>query len=282
MFGAYGMGVPPSFLEDNLHPSDPVPSNVDPSTISYAGEFSLGPLGFFMSNPRPAVEMSDSGVAISAHAVMYAEPDESDYPGYAAVETVVIRLNTSFTPNGRFPVYSNRTLPDVNGTETRIGYDAAVCLQKYDPWIIETYNTSIVSPSTLRIVDKGYGIASPSPSGKIRGAAIASTRFLNTTGKDVAFWVAHSNGVNQIWKDNDRGSNYVPSPTVGLTMPPHATLLLTSTYSPGRFFHRRRWTRRIRRTLSGTACHHPSTGRRGQFSTIPRGVGTRRRTIVRG
>jgi hypothetical protein len=142
LFGVYGMDVPPSFLEDNLDASDPIPSGVDPSTISYA------------------VRMSDTGVAIGSHAVMYAEPDTSDYPGYTAVETVVIRLNTSFTPNGRFPVFSNRTMPDVNGTETRIGYDAAVCLQKYEPWIVETYNTSIVSPTTLRIVDKGYGITS--------------------------------------------------------------------------------------------------------------------------
>jgi len=205
--------------------------------------------------------MADTGVGISADAVMYAEPDGTDYPGYTAVETVVIRLNTSFTPSGRFPVYSNRTLQDINGTETKVGYDAAVCLQKYDPWIVESYNTSIVSPSALRIVDKGYNITSPSPSGKIRGAPIANTRFLNTTGKDVAFWVAHSNGVNQIWKDNDRGSSYVPSPTVGPAAPPHTIFLLTLTYSAGRCFHRRHWAWGIRRTLSRSPRHYPRTSR---------------------
>ena len=256
----YGLELPQPFLEDNLDASDPVPPNVDPLTISYSGKFLWGPLPSFLSKPCTTVRMTDTGVGISAHAQMYAEGDTSDYPGFTAIETVVIRLNTSFTPNGRFPVYSNRTLPDINGTETRIGYDVAVCLQKYDPWIIETYNTSVVSPTMLRIVDKGYGITPPSPSGKIRGAATANTRFLNTTGKDVAFWVAHGNGVNQIWKDNDRGSTYVPSPTVGLTMPPHATFLLTSIYSAGRCFHRRRWARGIWRTRPGTARHYPRTG----------------------
>jgi len=155
---------------------------------------------------------------------MYAEPDPTDHPGYTAVEMVLIRLNTSFTPSGRFPVYSEKSLPDVNGTETRIGYDAAVCLQKYEPWIVETYNTSIVSPSTLRIIEKASN--SSLPSGKIQGDPITNgTRYLNTTNKDVAFWVAHSNGINQIWKDNDRGSSYVPSPTVGPAVPPPTTLL---------------------------------------------------------
>ena len=218
-------------------------------------------LGSLVPNPCTTVQMADTGVGISAHAFMYAEPDESQYPGFTAVETVVIRLNTSFTPSGRFPVYSNRTLPDINGTETKIGYDAGVCLQKYDPWIIETYNTSIVSPSALQIVDKGYNVTSPTPSGKIRGAAIENTRFLNTTGKDVAFWLAHANGVNQMWKDNDRGSNYVPSPTVSPVVPTHTAFLLNLTYSTGRCFHRRHWTWGIRRTLPRSPCHYPRSGR---------------------
>lgn len=138
---------------------------------------------------------------------------------WTTVETVIIRLNTSFTPSGRFPVYSVR---DANGVQTRIGYDAAVCVERYEPWIIEAYNTSFGSPATLRIFEKGYGNASLA-SGKIRGDPIPSTRYLNTTGKDPAFFVAHSNSVNQMVKDNGRDFPYVPSPTVGPVVPLRVT-----------------------------------------------------------
>ena len=233
-----------------------------------------------MSNLRTTVKWPNSGESISSNALMYAQLEPAENPGYVAVETVLIRLNTSFTPSGRFPVYSNTSLPDVNGTETRIGYDAAVCVQKYEPWIIETYNTSIVSPSALRIVGKGYSNTSLPPSGNIRGAPITNTRYLNTTDKDVAFWVAHSNGVHQMWKDNDRGSYYVPCPTVGLFVPSRTTFLLTSTYSIGRFFHRRHGSWGVHRTLSRPVRHHPCTGQCGVQSTVSCGVGTCNRTGI--
>ena len=162
--------------------------------------------------------------------------------GWTTVETVLIRLNTSFTPSGRFPVYySNASLPDANGVATRIGYDAAVCVQKYEPWIIEAYNTSVGSPSALRIVEKEYAGTSSPPSGNIQGFPIADTRYLNTTGKNPAFFVAHDNSINQMVKDNGRDHYYVPSPTVGPVIPPR-TFFLTLSYSTGRFLHRRRWT----------------------------------------
>ena len=170
------------------------------------------------------------------------DPDAIGDQGWMAVETVLIRLNTSFTPSGRFPVYSNESLPDANGVETRIGYDAAVCVRRYEPWIIEAYNASVGSPSALRIVKKGYGSALPSPSGFIHGTPIVGTRNLNTTGKNPAFYVAHDNSINQMVKDNGRDLFYVPSPTVGPIVPSRPTSVLTLTYSVGRFFHRRRWT----------------------------------------
>jgi len=133
--------------------------------------------------------------------------------GWTTVETVLIRLNTSFTPSGRFPVYGE-PLPDANGVETRIGYDAAVCVQKYDPWITEVYNTSLGSPTTLRIVEGGYGSTSLLPSGGIRGPPLANTRNLNMTGKNAAFLLSHNSSINKMMKDNVRGRRYVPSPNV--------------------------------------------------------------------
>jgi len=131
---------------------------------------------------------------------------------WITIETVLIRLNTEYTPSGRFPVYSNVT--DANGVASRIGYDAAVCMEKYEPWIVEAYNTSVGFPAILRIVEKGYGKVSL-PSGKIQGISIPKTRYLNTTGKNPAFFVAHDNSINQMVKDNGRDIAYVPSPTVG-------------------------------------------------------------------
>ena len=156
----------------------------------------------------------DNGVAHSFHTRTILDPVAIGDQGWMTVETVLIRLNTSYTPSGRFPVYSNESVSDANGVETRIGYDAAVCVQRYEPWILEAYNASVGSPSALRIVEKGYGGTSPLPSGNIRGVPIVGTRNLNTTGKNPAFYVAHDNSINQMVKDNGRDQLYVPSPTV--------------------------------------------------------------------
>ena len=138
--------------------------------------------------------------------------------GWTTVETVLVRLNTSYTPSGRFPVYS---APDASGMGTRIGYDVVVCVEKYDPWIVEAHNTSIGSPTILRIVENGYGNTSL-PSGRIKGYPIQNTRYLNTTNKDPAFYVAHDNGVNQLSKDNDR-FGYAPTPIVSPATSSRAT-----------------------------------------------------------
>jgi len=106
--------------------------------------------------------------------------------GWTSIEAVIVRFNTSFTPSGHCPVRANKTA--LNGLVTNLGYDAAVCAQKYEPWIIEAYNTSTGSVSALRIVGGGDGSVSISPSGSIEGGApIVNTRYLNTTGKSLAF-----------------------------------------------------------------------------------------------
>ena len=143
--------------------------------------------------------------------------------GWTTVETVLIRLNTSFTPFGRFPVYSDLTV--ANGVESRIGYDAAVCVERYEPWIIEAYNTSVGFPTwtIMRVVEKGYGNTSL-PSGQIQGDPISNTRYLNTTGKDAAFYVTHDIGINEMLKENGRDFLYVPSLVVGHLVPLYTTL----------------------------------------------------------
>lgn len=196
LFASHGADLPPSLTKPDLRlldKNDTIPASIDPLNVSYL------------------IKWYDNGVAHSFHTRTILDTGTGTQ-GWTTVETVLIRLNTSYTPSGRFPVYSNRSIPDANGAETRIGYDAAVCMEKYEPWIVEAYNTSVGSPTILRIVGRGFGNTSL-PSGKIQGYPVQNTRNLNTTNKNPAFFVAHDNSVNQIVKDNGRDFSYVPSPT---------------------------------------------------------------------
>jgi len=103
-----------------------------------------------------------------------------------------------------------------------VGHDAAVCVQKYEPWIIEVYNTSTGSSFVfLGVVGKGDGSTSLSPSGDIRGAQITNARYLNATGKDFVFTAYHRNSIYQFDDANKYGDAYYcfPTPTVGPIMP---------------------------------------------------------------
>ena len=138
--------------------------------------------------------------------------------GWTSVETVLIRIDTRFTPAGRFPVHFDKIEP---GLTTRIGYDAAVCVQKYEPWITETYNTSTGSAFALQIIGGGNNSTLQSPDGRIRGDRISDvTRDLNTTGKDLAFEIARRISYDQLMKlTASRDGFYVPSPTVCPVVP---------------------------------------------------------------
>ena len=150
--------------------------------------------------------------------------------GWTTVETVFIQLDTNFTPSGRFPAYWNESLPGRG--EIRVGYDAAVCVQKYEPWVIEAYNTSTGSSFVLGVIGKGDGSTSLSPSGDVRGARIANTRYLNATGKDFVFSTVYNNSIDRFWEGNGYQNHYplghcVPTPTVGPIVPPRTTFLPT-------------------------------------------------------
>ena len=81
-----------------------------------------------------------------------------DGTGFVTIENTLVRLNTSYAPHGAFPVLSKETLPDENGTATFIGYDAVVCLELYEPWVLDVYNSSVGLPASFRIVGKGPSV----------------------------------------------------------------------------------------------------------------------------
>ena len=74
------------------------------------------------------------------------------------MENILVRLNTSYAPNGTFAIKGDQSVPDEDGHPTFIGYDAAVCLELYEPWVLEVYNSSVSFPSSMRIVDNGTEI----------------------------------------------------------------------------------------------------------------------------
>ena len=279
LFGVYGVDLPIELTKlpelSDGDEEDPILttalSGMDLSTIAYFSEFLLAPLGFFVPTLRTAGKTSGFGADLGASLDSIA-PYKAGDQGWMTVETLSIQLNTTFTPSGHFPSYSNELLQDGNGTDirsdTQIGHDAAVCVQMYEPWIMEAYNTSTGSSFTLGIVEKGNGSTLLSPSDNIRGPQIVNTRYLNTTGKDVAFFYAHSKGVARMWETNfNTGSGLVttgaPSATVGPTVPPCMKSPLNSIHSTGRFFHQWHWTRGIHRTVTRPVRHYPCTSQCG-------------------
>jgi len=69
------------------------------------------------------------------------------------VEIVLVRLNNSFVPFGQFLVYSEIPKDGALGREARIGYDAAVPVDLYEPWAIEvSYDSNLGLVATVRIV----------------------------------------------------------------------------------------------------------------------------------
>ena len=182
-----------------------------------------------MSTPRTTDQFPNDGASVSILPTYPEEnsdqewttPEETWDQGWTTVETVLLRLDTDSTPSGYFPVHSKTSSFTTNLEETSVGNDAAVCVQKYEPWIIETYNTSIVSPSALRIVGRGNDSTSLWPSGSIQGAPIANTRNLNTTGKNRVFSYAHENTIGGIMVTNNDwiAGDYRPTPIVGPVVP---------------------------------------------------------------
>ena len=146
-----------------------------------------------------------------------------------------MRVNTTYTPGGTFPIYGDPVL-NANGVETQIGYDAAVCLEVYEPWIVEIFNGTAVPTSSVRLLgplkSSASQVASTTKStdgwNVWKNKTVSKRRLrvgengvpddmnwtLNSTGKSDAFAVAHDNSVNQMVKDNGRDFWYVPSPLV--------------------------------------------------------------------
>ncbi|KAK0231351.1 hypothetical protein IW262DRAFT_1262876 [Armillaria fumosa] len=188
-------------VADTLQLNDTLPSTVDVNGTALAAYF------------------SDNGVAHSFFSKPVTSGDEGF--GWISIEWVLVRLNTTYSPNGTFAAYSTESVLDANGTETRIGYDAAVCLELYEPYIVETYNSTTGLPSSTDVISQNKEITDSSAQGapeeKRTGKAVTGPnvkRQLNSTRLQDVYDILHGNSVNQMVKDNGRDAFYVPSPTL--------------------------------------------------------------------
>ncbi|PPQ70480.1 hypothetical protein CVT24_013287 [Panaeolus cyanescens] len=129
--------------------------------------------------------------------------------GFITLETVLIRLNTQYAPNGKFS--RQATVGDAT-----IGFDSAVCLQVYQPYVVEIYNSSIGLPNIVKINSRSAGIQ-PNDRESMVGSPLSDpsvTRGLNSTGLINVYIVTHQNSINSMLKDNGPEGGYRPSPSI--------------------------------------------------------------------
>ena len=104
--------------------------------------------------------------------------------GFITIEHVLVRLNTSYAPAGKFLRTSNISVPDASGNPTFIGYDAAVCLQLFEPWLVEMYNSTTSLPSSTRLIEYGNVTQQSGPGERRKGPPLTNpnvSRQLNSS-----------------------------------------------------------------------------------------------------
>ncbi|KAG8768697.1 hypothetical protein FRC12_005423 [Ceratobasidium sp. 428] len=146
-----------------------------------------------------------------------------DGNGWLTVEIVMIRLNQSYTAeNSSFQVFG-----ELGANRTRIGFDAAICIEEVKGYVLDSYNNSAGSPISLTLQYTGTQLNNsavpfmqdPSKSHdppKLSGQPIAGNvqHGITSAGKWPVYNASHYNARNLMLKDNGRDWWFVPNPTV--------------------------------------------------------------------
>jgi hypothetical protein len=58
--------------------------------------------------------------------------------GWLQIEIVLVRLNQAYAPNSTFGAYAR---PNPGSDLASVGYDVAVCVEEFKPYVVDAYNT---------------------------------------------------------------------------------------------------------------------------------------------
>ncbi|QRV84382.1 hypothetical protein RhiJN_12398 [Ceratobasidium sp. AG-Ba] len=98
--------------------------------------------------PPPNITEADTAVAVS---------DGSDGNGWVQADIVLVRLHQAYAPNGTFGAYA---YPDHDYITSAVGYDAAICVEEFKPYVVDAYNNTASAPTTLGLVHRGLDLIS--------------------------------------------------------------------------------------------------------------------------
>jgi len=186
LFSSFSLPLPDQFKIPDfmaLDRGNTLPSDLIEEEVAYICAFVLcAGIPIFAANLALAT-FPDDGRAHSSESLLPTMGESQN--GWVKVETVLVRLNELSAPNASFPVW------DVDEFGNRIGYDAVVCVEMYEPWIVQIYNSGLGVPTTMNIVGKSASTDFETDYGNKGPYLDSYTRALNSTGKDAAFYVGY-------------------------------------------------------------------------------------------
>ena len=192
LFSSFSLPLPDEFETPGfplVSPNDTLPSGVSEEEVAYVCAFILcAGISIFSADLAPAWFLDD-GMAHSFYGLPPIESESGNW--WAGIETVLVRLYKRSAPNATFPVWATdpNSLPEMS-----IGYDAMVCLEMYEPWIVQIYNSSFGVPTTMAIVGKSASTDFETDDGN-RGPRLDSyTRALNSTDKYFTHLLRYASG----------------------------------------------------------------------------------------
>jgi len=192
LFSSFSLPLPPIFefpVFPALGANDPLPLGVNKEELSYIGALvSRAGISMFSADPAPA-GFEDDGLPHSFESLLDTGDDKKN--GWIGMEVVLVRLNNSYAHSANFPVWSADPIVDASKFSSRIGYDAAVCVEMYEPWIVEIYNSSLGIPTTMSVVSKSASTDFEADDGNTGPYLDSYTRVLHSAGKGPAYSIRY-------------------------------------------------------------------------------------------
>ncbi|KAH7338682.1 hypothetical protein B0J17DRAFT_658041 [Rhizoctonia solani] len=148
-----------------------------------------------------------------------------DGNGWVSIEIIMVRLNQSYTAdNSSFQVFGEL---GSDQTRTRIGFDAAICVEEVRGYVLDAYNSSAGSPISISLQYSGTQLNTSALSlgqdpskhevPKRIGQPLSTSGLrhnISSAGKFAVYNASHYNARNIMLKDNGRDWWFAPNPTV--------------------------------------------------------------------